>query len=151
MLHSVLFLVLLIPVPPVRRVFRWECRATPREILRQTNTTFSSLDYSDAYIFLEKKKPFRSLFFWWFFLVMFQFAEPTTSIFGGPDMHVHEGSPVNLSCLVSQAVGQPEFFFWYHNGQVKQQQNKFKSFYTCVCCWWFSIVSYSHRQLRIEC
>jgi hypothetical protein len=101
--------------------------------------------------FSGKKKPFRSLFFWWFFLVMFQFAEPTTSIFGGPDMHVHEGSPVNLSCLVSQAVGQPEFFFWYHNGQVKQQQNKFKSFYTCVCCWWFSIVSYSHRQLRIEC
>lgn len=48
-----------------------------------------------------------------------RFAEPTTSIFGGPDMHVHEGSPVNLSCLVSQAVGQPEFFFWYHNGQVK--------------------------------
>jgi hypothetical protein len=58
MLHSVLFLVLLIPVPPVRRVFRWECRATPREILRQTNTTFSSLDYSDAYIFLEKKNLF---------------------------------------------------------------------------------------------
>ena len=46
------------------------------------------------------------------------FAEPTTSIFGGPDIHVHEGSPVNLSCVVSQAVGQPEFFFWYHNGQV---------------------------------
>lgn len=37
--------------PPVRRVFRWECRATPREILRQTNTTFSSLDYSDAIYF----------------------------------------------------------------------------------------------------
>lgn len=46
------------------------------------------------------------------------FAEPLTSIFGGPDMHVHEGSPVNLSCVVSQSVGQPEFFFWFHNGQV---------------------------------
>ena len=44
--------------------------------------------------------------------------EPTTAIYGGPDMHVHEGSPVNISCLVYNAVGQPEFFFWYHNGQV---------------------------------
>jgi len=34
-------------------------------------------------------------------------------------MHVHEGSPVNISCIVQNAVGQPEFFFWYHNGQVR--------------------------------
>ncbi|XP_046632595.1 zwei Ig domain protein zig-8-like isoform X2 [Daphnia pulicaria] len=59
-------------------------------------------------------QPTRSYF------VHLQVVEPTTSIFGGPDMHVHEGSPVNLSCLVSQAVGQPEFFFWYHNGQVME-------------------------------
>lgn len=53
------------------------------------------------------------------------FSEPTTSIYGGPDIHVHEGSPVNLSCVVSQAVGQPEFFFWYHNGQVKYSSYSF--------------------------
>ena len=51
------------------------------------------------------------------------FLEPTSSIFGGPDMHVHEGSPVNISCIVQNAVGQPEFFFWYHNGQVRGTWN----------------------------
>lgn len=52
-------------------------------------------------------------------LIVFECTEPSTSIYGGPDIHVHEGSPVNLSCLVSQSVGQPEFFFWYHNGQAR--------------------------------
>ena len=46
------------------------------------------------------------------------FAEPTTTIFGGPEMHVHEGSPLNISCVVHNSVGQPEFFFWKHNGNV---------------------------------
>lgn len=69
----------------------------------------------------------HSNFFPFFMLMLFFFLEPTTSIFGGPDIHVHEGSPVNLSCLVSQAVGQPEFFFWYHNGQVREDTMHFVS------------------------
>lgn len=39
-------------------------------------------------------------------------------MFGGPDMHVHEGSLVNISCIVQNTVGPPEFFFWYQNGKV---------------------------------
>jgi len=50
------------------------------------------------------------------FFVNLQVVEPTTTIFGGPEMHVHEGSPLNISCVVHNSVGQPEFFFWKHNG-----------------------------------
>jgi hypothetical protein len=69
----------------------------------------------NAFISFKINTTFVVLLFCCFVILI---IEPTTSIFGGPDIHVHEGSPVNLSCVVSQAVGQPEFFFWYHNGQV---------------------------------
>jgi len=59
--------------------------------------------------------------------------EPTTTIFGGPEMHVHEGSPLNISCVVHNSVGQPEFFFWKHNGNV--------SYYL----WFFELDSSSFR------
>jgi len=61
------------------------------------------------------------------FFVNLQVVEPTTTIFGGPEMHVHEGSPLNISCVVHNSVGQPEFFFWKHNGNgIKFGQDRYE-------------------------
>lgn len=52
------------------------------------------------------------------FFVNLTVVEPTSSIFGGPDIHVHQGSSVNISCIVQNAAGQPEYFFWFRNRQL---------------------------------
>ncbi|KAG5683020.1 hypothetical protein PVAND_012330 [Polypedilum vanderplanki] len=42
-------------------------------------------------------------------------VEPLTSIIGGPDVYVHSGSTINLTCIVKNSPESPFAMFWTHN------------------------------------
>lgn len=42
-----------------------------------------------------------------------------SQILGGPTIYINSGSTLNLTCLVLDTPGPPDYLFWYHNGQVK--------------------------------
>lgn len=44
-------------------------------------------------------------------------AEPYIQILNGPEVYVHEGSTLNLTCVISPAVD-ASLFLWSRNGQV---------------------------------
>ena len=52
------------------------------------------------------------------------------SLAGDPDIHVKEGSPVRLKCVISNMVEKPPYVTWFLNEKVK------KSYYECllICC-----------------
>ncbi|KAK2725878.1 hypothetical protein QYM36_000374 [Artemia franciscana] len=53
------------------------------------------------------------------FSVRLQVYVPRSVIAGGStDIHVQEGSTINITCTVYDSVQPPAFFFWYHDGQV---------------------------------
>jgi hypothetical protein len=37
---------------------------------------------------------------------------------GAPDMFVRAGSPLNLTCVISNSPELPAFVFWYHNERM---------------------------------
>ncbi|XP_054159688.1 junctional adhesion molecule B-like [Oppia nitens] len=39
-------------------------------------------------------------------------------IVGSPSIHMNSGTTLNLSCLVNETPGPPDYIFWYHNGEV---------------------------------
>ncbi|KAL4119188.1 hypothetical protein QTP88_012033 [Uroleucon formosanum] len=43
---------------------------------------------------------------------------PSASISGGPDIHVNEGSTINLTCIVKFSPEPPSYIFWYHYDEV---------------------------------
>ncbi|XP_050541076.1 zwei Ig domain protein zig-8-like isoform X2 [Daktulosphaira vitifoliae] len=43
---------------------------------------------------------------------------PSASISGGPDIHVNEGSTINLTCVVKFSPEPPASIFWYHYDEV---------------------------------
>ncbi|XP_050422754.1 zwei Ig domain protein zig-8-like isoform X1 [Adelges cooleyi] len=43
---------------------------------------------------------------------------PSASISGGPDIHVNEGSTINLTCVVKFSPEPPAYIFWYHYDEV---------------------------------
>jgi len=43
---------------------------------------------------------------------------PETGMIGSPDMFVRGGSPLNLTCLISNSPELPSVVFWYHNDRV---------------------------------
>lgn len=49
---------------------------------------------------------------------IFIFAEPSTQIFGGPDIFINRGSNINLTCVVEYTPTPPSFVTWKHNGKV---------------------------------
>ena len=46
-------------------------------------------------------------------------AVSKSQILGGPTIYINSGSTLNLTCLVLDTPGPPDYLFWYHNGQVK--------------------------------
>ena len=57
-------------------------------------------------------------FFNFFFQKPFFFAEPKTAILGGPDIHLKEGSTMNLSCIITDSPEPPSYIFWRHDDAV---------------------------------
>ncbi|KAL5244131.1 hypothetical protein ACI65C_011541 [Semiaphis heraclei] len=57
-------------------------------------------------------QPVRSIF------VTLNVVVPSASISGGPDIHVNEGSTINLTCIVKFSPEPPSYIFWYHYDEV---------------------------------
>ncbi|KAF0773722.1 neurotrimin-like isoform X2 [Aphis craccivora] len=46
---------------------------------------------------------------------------PSASISGGPDIHVNEGSTINLTCIVKFSPEPPSYIFWYHYDELSEE------------------------------
>ena len=46
---------------------------------------------------------------------------PKAVILGGPEFHVDVGSHVNLTCIVQYSPEPPEYVFWHHHDQVREE------------------------------
>ena len=50
-------------------------------------------------------------------------AEPHTEILGGPDIHLKEGSTMNLTCVITDSPEPPTYIFWRHNDAVRRARS----------------------------
>lgn len=51
-------------------------------------------------------------------IVTLTIAEPKTAILGGPDIHLKEGSTMNLSCIITDSPEPPSYIFWRHDDAI---------------------------------
>ena len=51
--------------------------------------------------------------------------EPKTAILGGPDIHLKEGSTMNLTCVITDSPEPPSYIFWRHDDTVSKCKNIF--------------------------
>ncbi|XP_053649940.2 uncharacterized protein [Cherax quadricarinatus] len=49
--------------------------------------------------------------------VHFHVVTPLVKIPGGPDMYVKSGSTVTIKCIISAALHQPDYIFWYQGSE----------------------------------
>ena len=54
--------------------------------------------------------------FWWQFS---SFSVPHVRIQGAPDLHVDQGSVINLTCIISYSPEPPVYVFWYRGDKVE--------------------------------
>lgn len=64
---------------------------------------------------MQKKKKKTNIDFEVF---VFFFSVPTAEILGSPDLHVDEGSTINLTCSIKYSPEPPAYIFWYHHDEV---------------------------------
>ena len=50
---------------------------------------------------------------------LFCVSEPKTAILGGPDIHLKEGSTMNLTCRITDSPEPPSYIFWRHDDSVR--------------------------------
>ena len=48
--------------------------------------------------------------------------EPKTAILGGPDIHLKEGSTMNLTCIITDSPEPPSYIFWRHDDKVSKKK-----------------------------
>jgi hypothetical protein len=65
-------------------------------------------------------------------------SEPKTEILGGPDIHLKEGSTMNLTCVISDSPEPPTFIFWRHDDAVSIFPPPCLSFLSCSYFWYSS-------------
>jgi len=51
-------------------------------------------------------------------IVTLTIAEPKTAILGGPDIHLKEGSTMNLTCIITDSPEPPSYIFWRHDDAI---------------------------------
>jgi len=51
-------------------------------------------------------------------IVILTIAEPKTAILGGPDIHLKEGSTMNLTCVITDSPEPPSYIFWRHDDAI---------------------------------
>eukprot|EP00093_Oithona_nana_P005425 05425.XXX_213294_184966_1 [CDS] Oithona nana genome sequencing. len=51
-------------------------------------------------------------------IVTLNIAEPKTAILGGPDIHLKEGSTMNLTCIITDSPEPPSYIFWRHDDAI---------------------------------
>ena len=49
-------------------------------------------------------------------------AVPHVRIQGAPDIHVNQGSAINLTCIISYSPEPPAFVFWYRGNKESMKQ-----------------------------
>ncbi|CRK92287.1 CLUMA_CG005851, isoform A [Clunio marinus] len=49
--------------------------------------------------------------------IVLSVVEPITTIIGGPDMYIDQGSTINLTCIVKHLPEPPPGIYWTHNGE----------------------------------
>lgn len=47
----------------------------------------------------------------------FSISVPHVRIQGAPDIHVNQGSAINLTCIISYSPEPPAFVFWYRGNK----------------------------------
>ena len=52
------------------------------------------------------------------FIFNVEYPEPKTAILGGPDIHLKEGSTMNLTCVITDSPEPPSYIFWRHDDKV---------------------------------
>ena len=52
------------------------------------------------------------------FIFNVEYPEPKTAILGGPDIHLKEGSTMNLTCIITDSPEPPSYIFWRHDDRV---------------------------------
>ncbi|XP_068201126.1 uncharacterized protein [Palaemon carinicauda] len=52
------------------------------------------------------------------FIVSMNVVVPSARIINGPEIFVHRGSPINLSCVVDHTVERPSYIYWYHYNKM---------------------------------
>ena len=55
----------------------------------------------------------------------FHHVEPKTAILGGPDIHLKEGSTMNLTCVITDSPEPPSYIFWRHDDKVNLVESSF--------------------------
>ena len=52
-------------------------------------------------------------------IVCLFFSVPHVRIQGAPDLHVDQGSVINLTCIISYSPEPPVYVFWYRGDEVR--------------------------------
>ncbi|XP_050723002.1 uncharacterized protein LOC127001843 isoform X2 [Eriocheir sinensis] len=52
------------------------------------------------------------------FVVNMRVVVPQAWILNAPEIYVHRGSPINLTCVVTHGTERPVFIYWYHHDKV---------------------------------
>lgn len=77
---------------------------------------------------------------------MYYFAVPSASISGGPDIHVNEGSTINLTCVVKFSPEPPAYIFWYHYDEVCKKINSYLFITNKYYAHWWEVL-FSHSPI----
>ena len=54
--------------------------------------------------------------------IFLSLAVPHVRIQGAPDIHVNQGSAINLTCIISYSPEPPAFVFWYRGNKESMTQ-----------------------------
>ncbi|KAA0194630.1 hypothetical protein HAZT_HAZT006792 [Hyalella azteca] len=56
------------------------------------------------------------------YIVNVNVIEPRAEIVNAPDIYVHQGSLINLTCLVHHGTDRPIFVYWYHGNKLMEYE-----------------------------
>ncbi len=71
------------------------------------------------------------------------FSVPHVRIQGSPDIHVNQGSLINLTCIISYSPEPPAFIFWYRGNEVREPSKK------CLFVQWVEDIYYANTQFLL--
>ncbi|XP_042873963.1 uncharacterized protein LOC122254366 isoform X2 [Penaeus japonicus] len=52
------------------------------------------------------------------YIVNMRVVVPRAWVLNAPEIYVHRGSPINLTCVITHGTERPVFVYWYHENQV---------------------------------
>ncbi|XP_071543597.1 LOW QUALITY PROTEIN: uncharacterized protein [Panulirus ornatus] len=58
------------------------------------------------------------------FIVNLQVVVPRAEVVNGPEIFVHRGSLINLTCVVTHGTQRPVYVYWYHHNKVLDYEGR---------------------------